>query len=378
MPARSKGARLWLRPARTEDGRRERAIWIICDGKHQQSTGCGPSDSAQAERRLAAYIASKYAPERRERDIAEIPVADVINIYLADVSQGQANPHKAAERGGRLIEFFGSMMLGEITGPKCRAYAAWREGKGRSNLGTGGGARRDLQDLAAAINHHAREGLHRGQVRVALPPRGAARQRWLTRAEAARLLRVCRSTREIQDGVPTPRKPLAHLCRFLLLGIYTGSRPGAILRASWMHGPRLAWVDTANGVFHRHADGAAVTNKRQPTVRLAPSLLGHLRRWERLDAAKTPRQVFVVEFGGAPVLSVKTALARACKLAGLDAGVTSYSLRHTCASWLVAQGVSTRMIADFLGTSEPMILKHYGHLAADYQLEAALAIGRKG
>lgn len=378
MPARSKGARLWLRPARTRDGRPERAVWIICDGKHQQSTGSGAGDRGAAERALAAYIAAKYAPQRRERDIVEIPVADVINLYLADVSQGQAHPHKAAERGGRLVEFFGGMMLNEVTGPKCRAYAAWREGKGRSNKGSGGGARRDLQDLAAAINHHAKEGLHRGIVRVVLPPKGEARQRWLTRSEAAKLLRVCRSTCEIQDGSPTPRKPLAHLIRFLLLGIYTGSRPGAILRAAWMQGPRLSWVDTANGVFHRHADGAAVTAKRQPTVRLAPGLLGHLRRWERIDAAKTPkRQIFVVEFGGAPVLSVKTALARACKLAKIDVGVTAYTLRHTCASWLVARGIPTRKIADFLGTSEPMIEKHYGHLAPDYQEEAAMAIGRK-
>jgi integrase len=377
MPARSKGTRLWLRPARTEDGRHERAIWIICDGKHQQSTGCGAGDRAQAERRLAAYIASKYAPERRERDIAEIPVADVINLYLADVSQGQANPHKAAERAGRLVEFFGDMMLNEITGPKCRAYAHWREGRGRSNKGRGGGARRDLQDLAAAINHHAREGLHRGQVRVALPPRGEARQRWLTKDEFRRLLKVCWTTHEVQDGVPTEKRPLLHLYRFLAFGVYTGSRPGAILNATWMRGPRLSWVDTANGVFHRHADGAVATNKRQPTVRLSSALLRLCRGWERLDAKKTPRQIFVVEFGGAPVASVKTALARACALAGLDAGVTAYTLRHTCASWLVAEGVSTRKIADFLGTSEPMILKHYGHLAPDYQVEAANAIGRK-
>ena len=377
MPARSKGARLWLRPARTEDGRHERATWIICDGKHQQSTGCAIDDHREAQRRLARYIASKDAPPRRERDIAEIPVADVINLYLADVSQGQAHPHKAAERAGRLVEFFGAMMLGEITGPKCRAYAAWREGKGRSNLGTGGGARRDLQDLAAAIGHHAREGLHRGQVRVALPPRGEARQRWLTKDEFRRLLKVCWTTHEVQDGVPTEKRPLLHLYRFLAFGVYTGSRPGAILNAAWMRGPRLSWVDTANGVFHRHAEGAVATNKRQPTVRLAPALLRLCRRWERLDAKKTPQQVYVVEFGGAPVASVKTALARACALANLDSGVTAYTLRHTCASWLVAEGVSTRMIADFLGTSEPMVLKHYGHLSPDYQVEAANAIGRK-
>ena len=141
--------------------------------------------------------------------------------------------------------------------------------------------------------------------------------------------------------------------------------------------PRQSWVDTVNGVFHRHADGAAETAKRQPTVRLAPGLLGRLRRWERLDAKKSAPQVFVAEFGGARVKSVKTALATACKLANVDAGVTAYALRHTCASWLVAKGLPTRKIADFLGTSESMIIKHYGHLAPDYQNEAALAIGRK-
>jgi site-specific recombinase XerD len=52
-------------------------------------------------------------------------------------------------------------------------------------------------------------------------------------------------------------------------------------------------------------------------------------------------------------------------------------MRHSCASWLVAQGLATRLIAEFLGTSEAMILKHYGHLAPDYQEEAALAIGQK-
>jgi hypothetical protein len=39
--------------------------------------------------------------------------------------------------------------------------------------------------------------------------------------------------------------------------------------------------------------------------------------------------------------------------------------------------LATRLIAEFLGTSEAMILKHYGHLAPDYQEEAALAIGQK-
>lgn len=379
MPRRSTGPRLWLRKARRRaDGRGlEAAVWVIRDGGRQISTGCGAGEREQAEQKLAEHIVSKHAPSRRERPLSEILVADVIKIYLDDVAPGQARPEKAAERARRLLAHFGAMTLDQVTGAECRRYAETRIGQGNGRKGTEGGARRDLQDLAAAINHHAREGYHRGVVSVALPGRGKARQRWLTRDEMARLLWVCWRTRETQEGSETERRPLRHLCRFLLLGLYTGSRPGAILNAAWFEGPTLSYVDLDNGVFHRHAAGERETQKRQPTVRIAPGLAAHLRRWAAIDAKKNPRPVYVVTFGGARIASVKTALARASTLAELDAGVTAYTLRHTAASWLTAKGVHTRKIAEFIGTTEEMVRNHYGHLAPDYQDEAAQAIGRK-
>ena len=357
----ARGPYLWLRPSRE---RGDPAIWIIRDRGHQHSTGLGISDRRSAEAGLAAYIASKYKPARRERSIDQIPIADVINVYLADVAPNQARPEKAAERCGRLLEFFGEKRLSEVTGAECRTYTEWR--------GSNGGARRDLQDLAAAIGHHAKEGLHRSLVRVALPPKGQARQRWLTRSEVAKLLRVCWRNREVQEGKTTDKRPLRHLARLILIGVYTGSRPGAILNASWQEGDGRSFVDTVNGVFHRHAEGDAETTKRQPTVRFAPRLLAHLRRWKRRDGGKG----YVVNYHGAKVASVKTALHTACRLAKVDA-VTAYTLRHTAASWLVARGLPTRKVADFIGTGEQMILDHYGHLAPDYQDEAAQAIGQK-
>jgi integrase len=368
MPRHARGPYLWLRPARQRASGSDPALWIIRDAGHQRSTGLGMGERREAEKALADYIASKYAPARRERDIAEIPVADVISIYLADAAPSQARPEKAAERCGRLLEFFGQKRLNEVTGATCRAYTERR--------GSNGGARRDLQDLAAAIGHHSREGLHRGVVRVALPPKGQARQRWLTRREVAQLLWTCWRNREVQEGKQTDKRPLRHLARVLLIGVYTGSRPGAILNAAWRSGDGLSWVDTVNGVFHRHADGEAATIKRQPTVKLSPRLLAHLRRWKRLDAAQAKPHTYVVSYRGAKVLSVKTALHTACKLAGVDS-VTAYTLRHTAASWLVARGLPTRKVADFIGTGEQMILSHYGHLAPDYQDEAAQAIGQK-
>src|SRR5271157_513419 len=98
MPRQSRGPRLWLRTARRKGGRSESAVWIIRDGGRQFSTGIGEDHGEEAQKRLAAYIESKYAPERRERRIGEIRVADVIGIYLADVAPGQSHPAKAGER----------------------------------------------------------------------------------------------------------------------------------------------------------------------------------------------------------------------------------------------------------------------------------------
>jgi integrase len=306
----------------------------------------------------------------------------VIATYMRDVVPGQARPESAGGRAERLLTWWGNRTLSEVTGATCRAYAAWREGQGPSvksggRKGTGGGARRDLQDLSAAIGHHHREGLHREVVRVVLPPKGEPRQRWLTKAEFSKLMHICEMTREIQEGRETAKFPLRHVGRFLALGVYTGSRPGAIFNASWLPGPGRSFVDLDQGLFYRRADGAAETTKRQPTVKIAATLAAMLTAWRADDMAADPPQTWVVHFEGGRIGSVKTGLARAVALAGIPEGVTAYTTRHTCASWLMQDAVPTHMVADFLGTSEAMVLKHYGHLAADYQDRAAREIGRK-
>lgn len=297
----------------------------------------------------------------------------MISIYLQDVVPGQARPERASERAERLLTFFGTKTLDQISGVLCREYAAWREGKGRSNKGTGGGARRDLQDLQAAINHHHKEGLHREAVRVVLPPSGAPRTRWLTRAEVARLLWSCLTTREVQEGAPTKKRPLRHLARFILIGVYTGSRPGAILGLNWDRGIGRGWVDLERGLLYRRAEGARETTKRQPPVPISPPLWRLMRRWAREDGSRGP----IVRFDGAAVLSVKTALGRAVRLAGLES-VTAYHLRHTTASWMIQRGVSASKVAEVLGTSAAMIERHYGHLSPDHLRDEVAILGRRG
>jgi hypothetical protein len=100
---------------------------------------------------------------------------------MVPASQRMATDELVIARIGRLNEFWGGKMLSAVNAQTSGKYVKHR--------GNQGGARRDLDTLRAAINHDAKEGFHRGVVRISLPPKGEARDRWLTRNEAAALIR---------------------------------------------------------------------------------------------------------------------------------------------------------------------------------------------
>jgi integrase len=375
MPAHPKRARLWLRSARKKDGKIiARATYLILDAGKHYPTGCFAGEAESAERKLAEYIAGKYAAPRRDREIDDIPVADVLSIYVDDRGPKQRNRAKFDERIARLNEFWGAMLLSEVTGDACRRYEAER--------GSPGGARRDLEDLRAAINHHAKEGLHRSIVRVALPEKGPPRERWLSRAEVAKLLRTCWRHKEMQlrhrgprKGLrlPTGRYPLRHLARFILIALYTGTRAGAIAKASPNRGEGRSFVDLDHGVFYRLSEGARPSKKRQPPAPIPGRLLAHMRRWRDRGIIHN----HFVEWNGKPIASVKTALKTAVRLAGLPGKITPHTFRHTAATWLMLNGVNVWKAAGFLGMSVETLDRVYGHHHPDFMSDAAEAIGRK-
>jgi integrase len=366
MPRPAKGIRLHLRnPGKTK------AVWVIKDGDKRISTGCGVGDRAGAEIQLATYIQAAHKPERRKRGLHEISVADVIAIYVEDRVAAMPDPEqrkRAAGRAERLLQFFGRKMLEEITGATCRAYAKHR--------GNQGGARRDLQDLSAAIGHHHREGYHRELVLVDLPSAGRRRERWLTRSEIAKLVWTAWSYRsampipgQYQVGTPPPgdRRPTKHIARAILMAYYTGSRPGDVLRASYHVGGNRSYIDLDAGIFHRRPEGKQETTKRQPPCVLGDRILSHLRRWKETKQCAS----YVVEFDGAPVKSIKTGFKAVVKRSGLQGEIVPYSFRHSRATHLLDSRWKTKDVADALGTSEAMVERHYGHLVVDRAREVA-------
>ncbi len=154
-----------------------------------------------------------------------------------------------------------------------------------------------------------------------------------------------------------------HLRRFILLGIYTGTRSGALLALHW------SWIDIQSGVMHRRAPGTTDSaTKRRPPVRLGRKILAHLRRWKRIDG---PMATHVIHYEGKPVKSVKRSWATAVKAAGLDDDVTPHCLRRTRATWLMQAGVDMWEAAGHLGMTTRMLEDVYGKHHPDWQKRAA-------
>src|SRR5690606_630469 len=158
-----------------------------------------------------------------------------VTIYLRDRVPEQKRPEKAAQRLEQVLGFWGEKVLADINGRSCRDYVAWRQThawksatKAKSpRMVTAAGARRELEDLAAAVSSPQAEGLPRGTVKVTLPPRSPSRTRYLRRSEVAAMLWLAWRKREAMvvtrgprrgQPVTSERRPWRHIARFLLIG----------------------------------------------------------------------------------------------------------------------------------------------------------------
>ena len=223
---------------------------------------------------------------------------------------------------------------------------------------TAAAARRELEDLRAAINHHRREGLCSEIVSVVLPPQTVARERWLTRSEAARLLWAAWRAKQVMRDQDTRRAVGRHVARFILVGLYTGTRSSAICGAALMPTIGRGHVDLERGVFYRRADRPAANQEAAAAGKAPAAAAGP---YAPLGAARARAK----DRWSSGTASRSRACARASqaavRAAGLGAEVTPHILRHTCATWLMQKGVNLWDAAGFLGMTVQQLEQGYGH-----------------
>ena len=364
MPQKRKPPRLWLR-TETRAGRTTRS-WIIIDGTTHVRTGCLEDQVADAERKLAEHIAAKFTPQGGGR-ASEILISEVLLVYEAEKADGTADPKRTRATIERMNDYMGDKPVAQIRGKLCRAYAAHRE--------TATGARRDLEVLRAAVKHYHKEYGLDVMPAFTLPDKSVPRERFLTRSEAAALLWACLGWEKVDDNWLRRRYHRgSHLARLVLIGLYTGTRPGAIKALQWISNTTGGWADLDRGVIFRRAEGERVAhNKRKPPVKMARRLLAHMKRWKRMDGW-TDQQAgyrYIVHYYGAPITKENKAFRSAIAAAGLGEDVTPHILRHTRGTWLANSGVPSGQAASSLGLTTDEYERTYLHNDPSFQQDAA-------
>lgn len=404
----AKGARLWLRTGRI-DGRTKRpiaAVYFIRDGAFSISTGCGADRIEEAEAQLAAYLQAKKDKTVRARggadDPADIWLADVVALYAREKAPLAADPKAVASRLSIIMEWWGDKSAGDIRRSTCLAYVAHRESQTirtfknakTAPFVTAACARRELEDLSAAVTWWAKEHPMTRKPDFTYPATldGSARDA-LSRSQVAALLWAAMGWRRGPDGRWTRLSKSAvanrrHLRRFILLGVYTGSRPGVLPKLRWEQADDSAWVDLEKGwIYRRGRRERDHANKRRPAIRIPKRLIAHLERWKRLDDMRSAERVAeggsplvtVLHHGGEPIRGkIRKSYANAVKDAGLEPGVTPHWQRHTAATWLMEQDVPIRRAAQYLGMTPRTLERHYAHHRPGYQTDVGDAISRGG
>jgi integrase len=346
--------------------------FISLDRPNESGIACGPDDPADMKNQFQIYFSPRHPPSGCNSDPAYVTVVSVLLLYLSERAPHLAHPELVGFHLQPLAQFFGDMTCEDISGTSCGAYVAARASGNLGRKVKPATARRELETLSAALNYAHRQRKLSFPVAVTYPCKAPPRERWITRSEAAALLAgslgIVAVAYDVRSREPVKWarmfRPAYHVARFILIALYTGTRHEAILRTRWGVNSSGGWFDLDRGVMYRRGEGEVETNKRRPAVPIPTNLLPHLRRWRRLT------NIGPVEYAGRLILKERRGFERARDLAGLGGEITPHVLRHTCATWMLQNGVPTRETAGYLGTSEKVVEKVYGHHHPDYLAKA--------
>lgn len=334
----SKGARLYLYKRKGRD-----PVYVIrCSGKKDVSTKFGPDESERANQALEKYLAAHFRPDTSQRDLAAINIGEVLDLYLTDI--GPTRPANTAATMGfhvkALLPFWAEKSLAEVKGSTCRAYVKSRPVKAST-------ARHELKELQTAINHWHRESALPAVPQVTLPPPAPTRTRYLERDEVARMLWAAHKLK------------LPHVARFIIIGVYSGTRHNAILQLHWMQNLAGGHVDLERSILYRRGVAERDTSKRRPPFIISKRLEGHLRRWKAIDVANGCDRVS--HYKGSAITKMRRSWRSVCEKAKLGTDVTPHVLRHTFVTWKLWEGLSIWDVAGMAGADATTIERIYGH-----------------
>ncbi len=314
------------------------------DGKRvRRSTGTGNRKEAEAilaRWKDEAFQAQKWGVQPQRT------FEEVIVLYLKETEKEKrpGGHQRALYAVQALRPFFAGRSMNRLGAADVNAYIQMRYKAGRAAATIN----RELGVLSSAINHACRhwEWDLPNPVAGRKPKNPEGRVRWLRPEEARDLIRAA----EANGQAP-------HLPDFIRLAVNTGCRKQELLGLEWSR------VDLQRKLFVLESLNTKTNRRRAVPLNGAAweALMGRMRfRAERCPASPW---VFAHE-NGHRIQDVKKSFRSACNLAGVT-DFRIHDLRHTCAAWLVTNGVPLAEVRDLLGHTTIRMTEKYAHLAPE-------------
>ncbi len=307
-------------------------------------------DDAGKRHRRTLYAADRAGAEAEARhvwqssDDSPWTVGRIMTAYIATLEADNKPSTQRRKDGWRAMKLFWDRIDPKLIDPAmCKAYADQRKASAST-------VRYELLMVSTAIGWARRAKHIVTTPDMWLPQVATGTTKHLTHAQFERFYAEVKA-------------PHARL--YVLLGLFTMSRPAAILDLTWDR------VDFERGLIDLNPPGRKQTAKRRPVVPMNDELRQALQ-----DAYQARQCAHVIERGGKRVANVKKAFQSAAARSGVPA--TPYSLRHTGAVWAAEAGVSMAELAQMMGHESSAITeKHYARFSPDYLRKVANAVQRR-
>lgn len=326
-------------------------VWWDGGGKRRRIS-TGAADKVRAGQALSDF------EDKLDRGPDRPTIAEALDRYVAERTGKVEALDRLTDAAGALKAGMGSIRIDQINQKRWDRYAAarvTRPGRRQSperhtpRPVASGTLRREFNVLRAALRLAWGDGKLDKPPKLKAPEDSTPRDRYLTKAEARKLLDACVSP---------------HVRAFIALAVYTGARKGSILSLTWDR------VNFQTGMIDFQEPGRRVTKKRRAIVPMTAALV------EEMTATRKAAQTgWVVEYNGGPVPSgLRWSFGRLCIRAGLTWRPTPHHIKHSVASWFAMEKVPIDQAADWLATDPATLRKTYRKFDPAYLRSVASAL----
>lgn len=289
------------------------------------------------------------ARRRAKTNIPTITIAELVSAFQARTDIRDTTRAANSYHVKPILELFGPRRAASITLDDVHIFSEIQRGRkvGQSTIN------RRLSILRAACNWGVSEGLLKESPIRAMRLQHAPSRRIEppTLPEIDRLLKYAPE----------------HIRRIILLGLYTGARPGPCELF------RLRWDDILldEGVIYMPCAYKSKTVSAR-YIPIHEALLPKIRAWKKQDGNTSP---CVIHYRGKPVKRVSETWRKIRDKAGIARKIRLYDLRHAFATLSMAESGDIKSIAEIMGHSNyNMLLSVYQHVSNSLKIKAVNSI----